>query len=50
MKAGTVEQEEAIFARQWHNKHISTATHTDATRKDTLFSMQTNWTSQESVA
>jgi hypothetical protein len=39
LKAGIVEQVESVIARQQHGKHISTATETDATTEDVVFSM-----------
>jgi hypothetical protein len=40
LKAGIVEQVEAVAARQWHSKNISAATDTDTTEEDAVISMQ----------
>jgi hypothetical protein len=39
-KAGIVEKAEVIVARQQHGKHVSAAEETNATIKDTVFSMR----------
>jgi hypothetical protein len=36
LKAGTVKQEEAAIATQWHGKHVSTAMNLQATIKELL--------------
>jgi copper oxidase (laccase) domain-containing protein len=40
LKARILEQAEVVIARQWHGKHVSTATDTDATTEDAILSMQ----------
>lgn len=35
-----MERTDAVVARQWHSKHVSAATDTDATTEDAVSSMQ----------